>query len=111
MQIGADIISIVLGSSVVIAILEWIRYKKIDSAKTTTIEHGNEELAHKNNAIALQTDNLILTTMQSRIEALIVEANKYSNELKIARKEIHELSIKVDELVAENKQLRQELYK
>ena len=104
-----DILTIVLGGGAVVAIIEWIRYKRLDKANAKTVETSNVELSSRNNAIALEADNKILLSMQSRIESLIEEATKYSNELKLARKEIHELSLKVDHLASENKFLREEL--
>jgi len=103
--IGVDTIAMLLGGGAVAALIELFRYRRLDKANATTIEKTNVELANKNNAIALETDNKILLTMQSRMELLVKEIDKYSVELKAARKEIRELSFRIEELEHDNKRL------
>ena len=108
------IIQQLITSSLLIAILEFIRYRKKDHAEVRSTEKENMKITLENSIISSEANKKIMDNMRTKVKYLIDDINSeredYRKKLREAKEEIDRLKKIENDLILENKELRQELH-
>jgi chromosome segregation ATPase len=108
-----SIIQSVVSSGILIAMIEYFRYRKKDRQEVGSIEEDNIKKTLENSILSSETNKKLMESMRTKIEFLIndfnMEREDYRKQLREAKEEIDRLKTKVDDFNTEREDYRKQL--